>query len=404
MTTPGPGRVAFTRRDLLAAVGVATTVGAAGCVDDGDDRPDDPRRLRVDGNAIVTAAGDPVTLRGISTIDPKRAVRTRHTRGRGPLETIDHLTDAEAGWHPDAIRVPVQPNDVGDHPPGHAVEPPAFSRAQLDAYLREYLDPVVERCRERGVYAVVDFHRHWPGVNWADLATGEVNAPLREEARTFWDAVAPRYADAPHVVYEAYNEPTEPGMWGPISDPEVRRVWELFLEFIQPVVDTIRLHADTLTLVGSPGWSQGPKGALIEPVAGEHLAYTYHIYPGHDVSRERDWDAAGAGGVDRVYETVPLVVSEFGWRDYDDEWFGGTTSAFGEPFVRWLESHDAIHWLAWCADVRWDPAMFDLEFETGRWLLRGRETGSPEDSGEYLRQALAAGGVPEDYWERVDGD
>jgi len=33
-----------------------------------------------------------------------------------------------------------------------------------------------------------------------------------------------------------------------------------------------------------------------------------------------------------VYEEFPLFVTEFGWRDYDDDLLSGSAEAFGEPF------------------------------------------------------------------------
>lgn len=183
------------------------------------------------------------------------------------------------------------------------------------------------------------------------------------------------------------------------------------MDFAQPIVDTIRAHTDTLTLVGSPGWSQSPEGALVEPVEGENIAYTYHIYPGHEASEAGDWDdsAINGQGVDRVYEEYPLFVTEFGWRDYDDDLLGGETSEFGEAFMEWLESHDSIHWTAWCGDVWWEPAMFETGFDECpevpcEWDLLGRDAGSQEDMGEYVRQAIEQGGVPEGYWDDGETD
>lgn len=387
------GDGSLTRRAGLALFGAALFGGAlAGLVRSGIVRvrvpAEPPPRITVDGNRLV-AGGDPVTLRGLNLIDPKKANTTASERGLNAIGMVDLLTDANAGWHPSVLRVPIQPVDIGGHPSGTPPEPPAFTREQLVRYLETHLDPVIQRCGKRGVYAIVDFHRDFPGIHWGDVEDDTVNTDLRAEAQLFWDVVAPRYADKSHVLFEVYNEPTKPGMGGSPDETEVRDVWYLFLEFIQPIVDTVRSHTDTVVLVGSPTWSQSPEGALIEPVTGDNIAYTYHIYPGHEVSEQEAWDDStiNGQGIERVYDTVPVFVTEFGWRDYDNALHGGTTTGFGKPFVDWMEASDGISWTAWCADVRWEPTMFKKSGD--QWLLRGRDAGSSEDAGEFIRQTLA---------------
>ena len=346
-------------------------------------------QLAARDNRLVTPDDEPVTLRGVSVVDPKRADTTPN-RGRSSSEIVTKVTDPDAGWYPSVIRIPVQPTDIGDHEQGQAPTPPAFTEAELTEYLTTYLDPLVSQCADEEVYAIIDFHRDGEGVPWGSVGEDTINESLQAEAVTFWDTVASRYADFDHVLYEVYNEPAEPGMWGPTSDAEVQSVWQLFLDFVQPLVDTVRAHTAAIAIVGSPGWSTSPEGALIEPVSGGNIAYSYHIYPGHDVSAAQAWDGIreDGGGVEAMYEEYPLFVTEFGWRDYDDPWLSGTTAGFGEAFMTWLASHDAINWTAWCADVWWDPAMFVQDAETGEWLLRGRDGGSDEDAGEYIRQQL----------------
>lgn len=382
---------------MLTVVGIS---GIAGCVSANSLRERSPEkkhtpatsmsRLEVSGNRFVTSDGRAVTLRGVSIVDPKRAAATSD-RERSGSEVVTHLTDPTRGWYPSVIRIPVQPVDIGDHIHGSTPAPPAFTPIELEQYLSSYLDPLIAQCADQDVYAIIDFHRHGETVQWGSSDKNKINKRLQVEAISFWEAVASRYGSLDHVLFEVYNEPAEPGMWGSTDDAEVRAVWQLFLQFVQPIVDTVREHSDSIVIVGSPGWSTSPEGALIKPITGGNIAYSYHVYPGHDVSVARAWDEkrSDGGGVEAVYETYPLFVTEFGWRNYDDPWLGGTTSGFGDAFMTWLESHEAINWTAWCADVWWDPAMFVQHARTGEWLLRGRDAGSDEDAGEYIRQRLA---------------
>ncbi len=320
--------------------------------------------LHVDGNLVKDPDGETVTIRGVNIADPKRINVTASARGKTAEQVVTMLTDTDQDWHSRAIRIPVQPVDIGEHEPGQGPPPVAFTRSQLESYLTNHLDPLIEHCLQRGAYAIIDYHRH-RDIQWTD-------ASLHDEVELFWDVIAPRYADEPHVMYELYNEPQEPGMWGdPTQSSNWADVWRDWKSTAQPWVDLIRSHApDNLVLIGSPSWTQSPEGALVEPFEGSNLAYTYHIYPGHGVSAEscHCWDDATTNGegVAQVYEEYPLFVTEFGWEQNGGQYIGGTDT-FGTAFLDWLEQSDAIHWTAWCGDPVWRPVMFDLPFYDGSW-------------------------------------
>ncbi|WP_248905171.1 cellulase family glycosylhydrolase [Halocatena marina] len=357
----------LSRRDVLKstvaagafATGIGTgVVGTAGAAV----IPTPP--LHVDGNLIKDPDGATVSLRGVNIADPKRINVTSQARGKTAEQVVTMLTDTSQNWHSRAIRIPVQPVDIGEHPPGEGPSPVAFTQSQLESYLTDHLDPLIEHCLARGAYAIVDYHRH-RDIQWT-------NTSLHDEVELFWDTVAPRYADQPHVMYELYNEPQEPGMWGdPTQKSNWADVWRDWKSTAQPWVDLIRSHApDNLVLIGSPSWTQSPEGALVEPFDGSNLAYTYHVYPGHQVSQSscHCWDDATVNGegVAQVYEEYPLFVTEFGWQEGAGRWIGGTDT-FGSAFLDWLEQSDAIHWTAWVGDPVWLPAMFDMPFTDISW-------------------------------------
>ncbi|RRJ31805.1 cellulase family glycosylhydrolase [Halocatena pleomorpha] len=357
----------LSRRDVLRstvaagalAAGIGTSaVGTAGA----EVIPTPP--LHVDGNLIKDPDGATVKIRGINIADPKRINVTAEARGKTAEQVVTMLTDTSRDWHSRAIRIPVQPVDIGEHSPGQGPPPVAFTQSQLESYLTNHLDPLIEHCLSRGVYAIIDYHRH-RDVQWTDTS-------LHDEIELFWETVAPRYADQPHVMYELYNEPQEPGMWGdPTQSSNWADVWRNWKSTAQPWVDLIRSHApDTLVLIGSPSWAQSPEGALVEPFDGSNLAYTYHVYPGHQVSQPscHCWDDATVNGegVASVYEEYPLFVTEFGWQEGGGQWIGGTDT-FGTAFLDWLEQSDGIHWTAWCGDPVWLPATFDTPFTDSSW-------------------------------------
>ena len=367
------GRGSATRRRFLqstAAAGALTagfSVGSTSVVAESADAGIPTPRLHVDGNLIKDPEGNTVKLRGLNIADPRRIDATAPSRGKTAVQTIDYLTDQDEGWYPRVIRIPTQPGDIGGLAPVPVAdwqypEPPSFDEDDLVAYCENHLDPVVERCGERNVYAIIDYHRHWGGgaLQWNDPV-------LDEEVRMYWEYVAERYGDEEHVVFEVYNEPTSPQLAGQLVDDE-GNVHEDWLEVAQPWVDIIRGHSDNVILIGSHNYSQRPEAAVIAPFEGKNLAYTYHIYPQHQVSQQQGWDEYDTAlesvvtpDGTPVYEEHPLFVTEFGWEDENLDTFyllQGTCEEFGDPFLEFLESSDAISWTAWCADPIWRPVMF----------------------------------------------
>lgn len=384
--------------------------------------------LDVNGNLVEDQAGNTVTLRGVNIADPRRMAEDPYSRGKNAVQAVDYLTNEDDGWYSRVIRIPCHPWDIAglpsvwvvrnelsedEHPDGFVCpdgdceeghyEPPIFTEPELETYLEEYLDPVVERCRENGVYCIVDFHRHWGAeLYWADPDTGEPNAALSEEVELFWDAVAPRYADESHVLYEVYNEPTNPGMWDdPLEQDWAAEPWEWWLETAQPWVDLIREHASrNVVIIGNPGWTQSPEGALLEPFDGDNLAYAYHIYAQHDVSQQEGWDEAGPNGdgTKRVYEEYPLFVTEWGWNADQIEADANVVADYGDPFLEWMESSDAIHWQAWNFDAGWGS-----EFAV-RPAFDGDECAEPPCEWELVPGEQSLGHFVKDALERYRDD
>ncbi|NGM68838.1 glycoside hydrolase family 5 protein [Natronolimnobius sp. AArcel1] len=501
-------------------LGAGITGSVAGNISEFED-------LTIDSqNRIVNESGEPFKMRGVSIPDPKRLDRTSQLRGKTPLQLLDMMTNNDRGWYPRAIRLPAQPQDIGEHPMGHAgpeyfdddgnlrpeapdienpdairdnrraMQPPqpvAFTESELEDYLENYYDPLVERCKERGVYAIVDFHRHWheqppgtedpgaaenhlpydspytnywayntyedqyvsfdettpaswghvdstyinegdhqyrdnPDEDWAGIETDadipgtpyeydnwQVNEELLEEALLFWSVVADRYADEPHVVFEPYNEPTAPGIWGPVEGCGALKqepLWETFVDdFMGPIIDEIRQHQpEQVLLVGVPGWCQSLQGLYwydFNDAGYDNIAVTWHNYAGHDVSQlnnwfndtnyswhediaaETDgeltdpyiepdqdvyedscygWEGYEAAGLQDAMDFHHISISEFGWIDDPEvaHWLRGTTTGqgtlpeYGIPFFDQIEDDDRISWIAWCADVRWYPTMFEF--------------------------------------------
>lgn len=325
------------RRRLLTALSagsLAGLAGLAGCAELSDDGPEpvDVPRLHVDGRWLVDPDGAPVVLRGVSAVDPVWGTEHESERGRDYWETLRLATDESAGWHARVLRVPVEPRSI--------------DAVGLDAIVEDYLDRAVDLAAERDVYVLLDYH-----------ATERYDTPsIDRRLRAFWNRVAPRYADRPHVLYELFNEPTEPAAGG-------IEAWRTWRERASPWVSLIRDHApETPVVVGSPSWSSMAAYAAAEPFDHDNLLYSAHVYP----SWEPDsWEETfGTPALE-----VPVFVTEWGYTDAvaDDARRSGhalgTTDEWGEPFREWLDAHENVHWCAATFDSLRRPAMFDTDWE-----------------------------------------
>ncbi|AWB27773.1 fibronectin type III domain-containing protein [Halococcoides cellulosivorans] len=376
---PSIDRSVATRRDFLkktvgagvAAAGLTGAVGTAAA--EGFNTP----WLHRDGNLVKDPMGNEVVLRGVNIGDPKRLNVTASARGKTAEQVVRAATDESDGWHSRFIRIPVQPWDVAelppvpmawgmDDPPAEFVkvgeeqgyyEPPLFTADELETYIETHLKPVVQACIDNDVYCIVDYHRHWGDGELAWAEGDEYGNPkgpnpgLDEEVRTFWDTVAPHFADVPNVLFELYNEPTKPG-WGPEDV-----IWNGWRSVAQPWVDIIREHAPrNMILIGNPRWSRMVWGIKYGEFDGDNLGYTYHAYPGHAVT-DFDDDTGNA------WEQAPLFVTEWGYSEGRCKWICGNDQRFGTPFKEWA-SERPIHWTAWCFDPVWLPNMVERDFDT----------------------------------------
>lgn len=301
-------------------------------------------RLHVDGRWLRDPNGDTVTLRGLNTVDPWWGDEHQNLRGAAYTETLTRITDTDRGWHPRVVRVPYQ----------HSVRSLGVQRT-----ITEYMRPIVDRLKRRGCYAIIDFHRieRWD--------TNTIDAELRE----FWNAVAPAFADDENVLFEMFNEPTEPYGNGQTD-------WTAWKETAEPWVDLIRSHApDTPIIVGSPRWSSYTKFARTAPFSDENVLYSTHIYPQHYETYDMDAIAA-------VADEYPVFMTEWGYTDEQDtpEHIVGTTSGYGRQMRSFLTDHPNMSWTAWCADSVWEPRMFDTD---------GELLGGDAHMGEFTKEFLS---------------
>ncbi len=205
-----------------------------------------------------------------------------------------------------------------------------------EEYLR-FMDRLIERCRQNGIYVVLDWHQ-WPdGKRWAwgwwpDVDLDEILDGLVD----VWRMLARRYRDEPAVLgFDIpFNEPTQE--WA-MNDEKYRAL-------IERIVKTIRAEA--------PG-----KLIFMEPQDWGHHCDVAEVHP---ISL---WDFPE--GVDAVYPHYYLGIHlpNTDRREAYKGWLANWLSWFLKPTVigEWDPSHA---YLRGCGQGRWEPGL-DPEFPEG---------------------------------------
>jgi endoglucanase len=290
-----------------------------------------------------------VILRGVSLID----LGTTEQRYGGARQMIDRLTDKNdsdggvTGWYPTVLRIAIYPADSPD------VRSPSTFQAGSDDFYNQLLRPVVDHCKDKGVYAILDWH-------YIDDTTQH-----RQTTEQFWRYVSAKFAGDSHVLFELYNEPINNGDWSSVRVD------------MQSWYDLVRQSApDNLVLVGTPNWCQNVGPTADNPVDGTNIAYVAHMYPMHWKSQDLRNQITTAAA------KHPVFMSEWGFQpNAPGDSTGivdGTATSYGNPFKEFVEQNKTS-WTVWCASYDWFPSMFNQD-----WTLRTGENGM----GGFVKQWL----------------
>lgn len=291
--------------------------------------------LHTEGKYLKDSSGNTIILRGVNIADPASLMFFRRER---PHDLFKIMDMAVREWRAGVIRLPVHPDGIDDVP--------GFE-GDAEKYFRKYLIPAVDRAKELGVYAIIDLHI------FEDYTAKEKDDLIRG----FWGIAAAYYRDAPHVLFELFNEPVKPDDW------------DKWRETAQPWVDMIRgIAQENILLMGGPRWCQNMSGAAKNPFKGKNIVYAAHCYPSHLNDFDKNWGP--------LIEKLPVMFTEWGYENPGKYPWIGTTNGFGEPFRKRVEAA-GCGWCAWCFDNDWGPKVFDKPWE----LPDDREN----RMGEFLR-------------------
>ena len=182
--------------------------------------------LRVSGGQLTDASGQPVQLRGVSTLG---------------LAWFPQFVNEEAfrtlrdDWGANVVRLAM-----------YTCEDGGYLTDGDPSALEALIDEGVTICQKLGLYAIIDWHI---------LSDGDPNLHA-DEAEDFFRRVSARYADVPNVLYEICNEPNGKGI-----------NWPVVKAYAQRIIPVIRESApDAVILCGTPNWSQDVDRAAADPI------------------------------------------------------------------------------------------------------------------------------------------
>ncbi len=315
--------------------------------------------LHTDANLIKDPNGNVVVLRGVDTIDIG-AVEMWNGGVNNLIDRVTNKSDSQGsspGWYTKVIRLAVYPTD-GD--PGFSG--PRYFQTNPDDYYNNLLRPVVDYCKSKDLYVIIDWH--YVGANTYDKISS---------TSAFWTYIAPRFAGDNHVLFELFNEPLNTGG----SDAAN---WTTCKPNMQTWIDIIRASApNNLILVGAPSWSQQIGPAADSPLTGTNLVMVVHLYPGHWTGLYGDPE----GYKDQVRHCItryPIFATEWGFRGSLSGNLKGTIANYGQPLMDFYEGYKISN-SAWVTDSAWEPQMYGSNWS----LLVG-----PEEMGGFVKDTLYA--------------
>ncbi|XHR27337.1 MAG: glycoside hydrolase family 5 protein [Chthoniobacteraceae bacterium] len=217
---------------------------------------------------------------------------------------------------------------------GHADRP-----INVDAHIRDFIDPVVDAAKRANMYVILDDHEY------LSSAVDEATARQKQEAKSWdeatvqqwidgWVKVAERYQNDPNVLgYELINEPHD------IAPEDAR---EKITRCLQAIRKVDQRH---IILVGNNDWSHarsmeatwGPTASTVD-APFNNVVFTFHDYPDDN----HPWEVQRHITTFRGKHKVPVLCTEFGstpWNKTETvcrEFQCGMLTLFAKENVGWM--------------------------------------------------------------------
>lgn len=249
-------------------------------------------KLSVDGINLVDEHNTMIALQGISYGWHNWWPRFYNE------ESVKWLRD---DWKCEVVRAA-----MGVEPAKGYISSPDWSNEKMEA--------VINGAIKNDVYVIIDWHSHHIRL---------------DEAKTFFTAMAKKYGNYPHIIYEIYNEPE-------------RDNWQQVKEYSIEMIKTIRaIDPDNIILVGNPHWDQDVHLVADDPIIGfPNIMYTLHFYADTHKQDLRD------RGDYALKKGIPLFVSESAAMSASGN--GPLNYGEWEKWIGWMQKNK-ISWITWSA-------------------------------------------------------
>lgn len=248
-------------------------------------------KLKLVGNQLSNACGDPVQLRGLSTHAPM---------GHQDCYTQSSVEAMANDWGSDIIRLAMY-TDV-DNGTDYLDNPTVWNN---------WIDQMVDYAEDYGMYVMIDWH------------ILKDNDPMThvDEAKTFFATMSDRYKDRDHVLYEICNEPN-----GWVD-------WNRIKEYANEIIPIIRANdPENIIIVGTPQWSSRPGDVWQNPLSSansHNVMYSFHFYAGSHYDY---------GYLQNVLGSLPVFVTEWGTTDASGN--GGFNSGSSDTWLSVLDGNN----------------------------------------------------------------
>jgi endoglucanase len=225
----------------------------------------------------------------------------------------------------------------------------------LPGWSKKKTEAVIQGAISEDIYVIIDWHSH--GLHL-------------DGALVFFEEMAKKYGNYPHVIYEIYNEP-------------VHQSWQEVKDYSVEVIRKIReFDPDNIILVGSPHWCQDVHLVADDPIEGfDNLMYTIHFYAATHGQLLRD------RGDYALNKGIPLYVSECAGMSANGD--GPIDYEAWNTWIEWMNRNE-IGWICWSiADKNETCSMLKETADSkGGW-----EETDLKESGIKTRELLRTGSL-----------
>jgi hypothetical protein len=297
-----------------------------------------PNQLQVRGADLVWN-GEKISLRGVAVGDVILARKNR------PLS--DYKTIAQE-WNANVVR-------LGVHPTVWKNQKRAEVLAELERQSKAALDA--------GLFVIIEWHAigfpdgyfQQPDAAWgAPKDLYDSNFAL---AKDFWRQVARKFGKEPRILFELWNEPV---FQKDDYEESIGQQWKKLKPYWRSLIAVIRAHSQNVVIATSNCWAYRLTGIKDDLLDDANVAYTWHVYAGHDNDDSAKWATA----LDDLQKVRPVLVTEWGFERDAKAHFKGTPESFGKKFVRDFLDAKNLHSVAWCWHADWGPPLLQKDWKT----------------------------------------